>query len=51
MNRLNGLLATPEMGLTSSPSQGLGRPPELWEAPQWALSNSTCPGANARPFF
>jgi hypothetical protein len=50
MNRLNGLLATSETGLSSSPSQGLGRRPEPWEAPQSPFSTSTCPGADARPF-
>jgi hypothetical protein len=49
MNRLSGLLAAPETGMTSSPIQGLGRPPELREAPQWPFSTST--GASARPFF
>lgn len=48
---MNGLLAGPEMELTSSPSQGLGRQPEVWEASQGPFSNRTRLGARARPFL
>ena len=52
MNQLNGLLATSATGLPPSTGPGLGRPPELWEAPQWPFLASLCPAApGAPPFF
>jgi len=50
MNQLNGLLATSETGPPAR-GPGLGRPPELWEAPQWPFPASACPAAPAAPPF
>jgi len=51
VNQLNGLLATSETELPPSTGPGLGRPPELWEAPQWPFPASAYPAAPGAPPF